>query len=86
MEQGGMRKVIEEILAEMKRQKITQRDMADMIGISPATFTTRAKGEADFHASDIEKMCIILGYDVVLQPSTERLVHPEKWRRPYKGV
>lgn len=59
--------MVETILAEMKRRRIAKTRMADALGIWPQTFCDKAKGKTDFTASEIEKMCMILGLEIKIQ-------------------
>lgn len=53
--------MVEEILETMKARGITQKEMAEMIGISENSFNSRANALNDFTVSELEKMCEILG-------------------------
>lgn len=59
--------MVEEILAIMEARGITGKEMAEIIGFATSeAFYYRASGKGDFSATEIEKMCMVLGLDIKL--------------------
>lgn len=46
-----------ELQKERKRRKLTQKDMADLLGVVPLTYFRKENGKTDF--SDAEKLKIL---------------------------
>jgi len=59
----GARVIIGEILMEMKLRKITQSEMARLIGLSPAVFSNRVKG-CDFRLDELVRISNVLKDDI----------------------
>ena len=87
--------MIEEILEIMAERGITRREMAEMIGISDASFYQRADAITDFTVSEMEKMCEILGirfqlfhtetgWDIEAWRSRRDAEHPRRRSRPVR--
>lgn len=49
------------VRGRMAELKISYRDMAKMLNISPATLTSRLKNRGDFAVDEIISICKILG-------------------------
>ena len=59
--------MVEEILAIMEERGITGKEMAEIIGFTTCeAFYYRASGKGDFSATEIEKMCLVLGLEIKL--------------------
>lgn len=88
--------MVEEILAIMEARGITQKEMAEIIGLAThEAFYYRAFGNGDFSASEIEKMCMVLGLEIRLEDvgggwdmdawrQKRDAEHPRKRRRSVK--
>ena len=60
--------MVEEILAIMEARGITQKEMAEIIGLPNCNaFYYRASGNGDFTSSEVEKMCMVLGLEIRLE-------------------
>lgn len=85
---------MDEILAEMERQKITGAEMGELIGLSQSAFSCRVTGRTDFKMSEIEKICMILGLEIKLAPGKpsvditkwNQVLPKEKRRYAKKGI
>lgn len=88
--------MVEEILAIMEARGITEKEMAEIIGLTTCeAFYYRASGNGDFSASEIEKMCMVLGLEIRLEDvgggwdmeawrQKRDAEHPRKRRRSVK--
>jgi transcriptional regulator with XRE-family HTH domain len=55
--------VATEIRAEMARQRKTQADLAEALGISPSTARNRLEGKPAFTIKDLGRIAVWLGVD-----------------------
>lgn len=44
------------LIAEMAKNKIKQEDVANLLGVRPATFNLKLNGKADFWKAEIDKI------------------------------
>lgn len=72
--------MVEEVLEIMKHRGITQKEMAEIIGISENVFCQKATAVKDFTVSELEKMCDVLGIKFQLF-HTPHGWNMDAWRR-----
>jgi DNA-binding Xre family transcriptional regulator len=55
--QDWFREANRAIIAEMAIQKVTQKDLAEAVGVDPATINRKLKDPGKFTVSDFGKVC-----------------------------
>lgn len=71
--------MIETLLEIMREKGIKRAEMAKMIGISERGFCEKANAHSDFTMTEVEKICMVLGYDLLLVRSGQGW-DIDKWR------
>ena len=61
---ASLEEILKNIKAFRKRSKMTQTDMAKLLGVSQATISYWEKGEKDLGLDDAMKIAQILGKDI----------------------
>jgi transcriptional regulator with XRE-family HTH domain len=56
--------VVTEIRAEMARQRVTQRQLASVVGVSQVQISKRLSGRIQFDVAELEKVASVLGVPV----------------------
>lgn len=64
MTQGLSHHVACEVRAEMARQRMTQRDVAAVLGISQPQVTARLQGRVEFRTSELDRLAEAFGVPV----------------------
>lgn len=60
MEQGLTQNVASEVRAEMARQRVSQRQLAEVLDISQPQVSDRLRGEIAFNTTELEKVAKFL--------------------------
>ena len=58
--------------AEMARKNITQKKMAEMLGITPTTFSLKTNGNGDFALRECKRIKELLGTNLPLEKLFEK--------------
>lgn len=64
MSQGLIHSVASEIRAEMARQRIKQRQLSEVLGVSQAQVSARLQGKVPIDVAELEKIAKFLGVPV----------------------
>lgn len=73
MTQGLTQRVASEVRAEMARQHVSQRQIAEALGVDQSQVSRRLRGEIALNTTELEQVANFLGV-----PVTNFLVTPER--------
>lgn len=73
MTHGLSEHVAREVRAEMARQRVTHRQVADRLGLSQVQVSKRLRGQIEFRPSELDAVADFLGV-----PVTQFLPTPER--------
>ena len=68
--------IAEEVRVEMARQRVTGRQIAELLGISENTLSHRLAGRYEFRASELDKIARYLNVPIT------NLIPRESWPAP----
>lgn len=55
------------LLAEMARRKITAKELAEKLGVTPTTMSWKLNGKSTFTLEEASQIKVILGTDVLIE-------------------
>ncbi len=64
MERDGRQEIVDGVRAELARQKVSQREAAQKLGMSKQAFSMRMTGERPFRAEELAQLAESLGISV----------------------
>lgn len=66
-----VKEIIEKIIQERKKKKVSQKDIADKLGITQGAYSDMEKGKINFTAARLFQVCDILEIENINNSSTE---------------
>jgi transcriptional regulator with XRE-family HTH domain len=61
----AVNEIIERIKAARKEQKVSQKAVADLLGITQGAYSDMEKGKINFSAARLFQVCDMLGIDII---------------------